>query len=145
MDIFPLKESLTGRILDIDGGQFQSPRTLQRMAKGRKKPITSALTIRIFPHSEGGYNYDIYPTEDIEDTSDSIDGGLCTSSLQNALDMAVEQAKALMPDESETCLCARCASGDVRHCPDCGPNEGPEDEAIKKDCPTCEGTGAMSL
>lgn len=42
------------------------------------------------------------------------------------------------------CDCARCASGEVRHCPECGANEDENDEGIDKDCATCEGTGAVS-
>lgn len=39
------------------------------------------------------------------------------------------------------CACARCASGDVRHCPECGPNDGKGNEG----CPMCEGCGSVSL
>lgn len=115
-----------------------------------KPIIKDALCIRIFPHSEGGYEYSIYASDDWDADAEPVDGGLCTSTLQAALGMAVEQARALMPSEDKTCLCDRCSSGEVRHCPECGPNEGPEDEAVKADCPICgkgdeEGRGAVSL
>lgn len=62
-----------------------------------------ALTITIYEASEGGYLYDIYDTE-LEQTArliesgqnDSLDGGLCTTTLLNALGMATQQAEALI-------------------------------------------------
>lgn len=60
------------------------------------------LTIKIVPYSEGGYYYDIYTHEhgslncaEIEEC-DSEDGGLCTSTLRNALVMATQQAQDLI-------------------------------------------------
>jgi len=42
-----------------------------------------------------GYFYDIYDGND--DTNDnSLDGGFCTTTIQNALDMATDQAKTLL-------------------------------------------------
>lgn len=57
------------------------------------------LTIKIFKATdEDGYYYDIYNTTDDEllATTDSIDGGLCTTTMQNALTMATEQAQILI-------------------------------------------------
>lgn len=58
------------------------------------------LTIRIFKASDDeGYFFDIYllAPEDITEDSVSEDGGLCTSEdIRNAVDMASEQAKALV-------------------------------------------------
>lgn len=53
------------------------------------------LVIRISGSSnEPGYFYDIYDTTDITDIdAQSIDGGFCTTTIGNALDMAYEQAK----------------------------------------------------
>lgn len=54
----------------------------------------NALTIKIFEASEGGYIYDIFDTD--EDDAESIDGGLCTTTLLNALHMAHDQAQDLI-------------------------------------------------
>jgi hypothetical protein len=54
-----------------------------------------ALTIVIEAVTEGGYQYDIYAGTPIEIESDdvvSLDGGLCTTTLENALKMAASQA-----------------------------------------------------
>jgi hypothetical protein len=53
------------------------------------------LIIRIFEGTdEPGYFYDIYDTVDMtDDDAQSIDGGFCTTTIENALDMAVSQAK----------------------------------------------------
>lgn len=55
------------------------------------------MTIHIRPaETEVGWMYDIYlksPEEVAENDNDSEDGGLCTTTLHNALYMAVEQAK----------------------------------------------------
>lgn len=55
------------------------------------------LTIHIRESSNGdGYLYDIYDCDPDEvDDRDSIDGGLCTSTLANAVEMACEQAAAM--------------------------------------------------
>ena len=46
--------------------------------------------------NEEGYIYDIFETEDDMLEGNSLDGGLCTTTMQNALDMATEQAKAIL-------------------------------------------------
>ena len=54
-----------------------------------------ALTIVIEAVSEGGYQYDIYtgtPGEIESGYAVSLDGGLCTTTLENALGMATSQA-----------------------------------------------------
>ena len=60
------------------------------------KNIPEELTIHIqsTDQEEGGYMYDIYfcRPEDVED-NDSVDGGQCTSTLENAIDMAQAQAR----------------------------------------------------
>jgi hypoxanthine phosphoribosyltransferase len=49
-----------------------------------------ALKIEIFEGSdEPGYFYDIY----LDDSEDSEDGGFCTTTIENALEMAMEQAQ----------------------------------------------------
>ena len=62
------------------------------------------LTIHIFysPMNEG-WNFDIYDqdTRDVLDDIDSLDGGLCTGSLQDALGMAYEQARDLINKKGE--------------------------------------------
>lgn len=57
------------------------------------------LTITIaWSEEEKGYMYDIYngTPEDIERGIDSEDGGCCTGSLSDALEMANEQAKTIV-------------------------------------------------
>ncbi len=45
---------------------------------------------------EGGYMFDIWCDENAEEDEDSDDGGLCTGSYEDAIDMACEQAKDLL-------------------------------------------------
>ena len=47
---------------------------------------------------EDGYLYDIYlaTPEEIESGADSEDGGMCTSTIAEALDMARDQAQLLI-------------------------------------------------
>ncbi|HVR57225.1 MAG TPA: hypothetical protein VMT72_10400 [Pseudolabrys sp.] len=51
----------------------------------------------MFQDGEGDFQYNIYKgsPEEAAD-SDSIDGGACTTTMENALDMAVDQAKKLV-------------------------------------------------
>lgn len=55
------------------------------------------ITIHVFQDGEGDFQYNIYKgsPEEAAD-SDSIDGGACTTTMENALDMAVDQAKKLV-------------------------------------------------
>lgn len=54
--------------------------------------ITHELTIRIFRSSEGdGYYYDIYDEDVTNDDAVPLDGGFCTTTMQNALEMALSQ------------------------------------------------------
>ena len=58
-----------------------------------------ALTIVIEAVSEGGYQYDIYtgkPAEIESGYAVSVDGGLCTTTLENALGMATSQAAGII-------------------------------------------------
>ena len=60
------------------------------------------LTIDIYQNSDGDYNYDIYNgANDLENGDDSLDGGTCTSTLENALEMAFDQAKILLAREKK--------------------------------------------
>ena len=57
------------------------------------------LTITISLASGGDYQYDIYSKDlrdNLDDYGHSDDGGVCTSTLLNALDMAHDQARALI-------------------------------------------------
>lgn len=51
-----------------------------------------SITIRISEYSEGGYYYDIWPSDVVETDTESDDGGLCTTTMLNALEMAHDQA-----------------------------------------------------
>jgi hypothetical protein len=50
--------------------------------------------------SPGGYMFDIWLNEDIDENESSDDGGLCTGSYQDAIDMACAQAKDLMKNRT---------------------------------------------
>lgn len=54
--------------------------------------ITDTLTIRINPHSEGGFNVDVYDLEDVdpEEQPEPLDGGIYEGDdLKGAVDMAL--------------------------------------------------------
>ena len=58
-----------------------------------------ALTIVIETVTEGGYQFDIYtgtPGEIESGYAVSLDGGLCTTTLENALGMATSQASEII-------------------------------------------------
>lgn len=61
------------------------------------------LIIRISESSdEPGFFYDIYDTTDVEDDdATSIDGGFCTTTIENALDMAYEMSKIIIKNYKE--------------------------------------------
>lgn len=57
--------------------------------------MISEITINIFESSEGGYVYDIYrcaPNECDGYRVSPVDGGLCTTTMENAIEMAAAQA-----------------------------------------------------
>ena len=55
------------------------------------------ITIHIYENSEDDINYAIYESpEDIENLEDEIDGGICTGSFEDALEMAKDQAVELI-------------------------------------------------
>lgn len=62
-----------------------------------------ALTIKVwYSETNGGFMYDIFDTEDTDDESQSIDGGLCTSNdITDALEMASEQMKQLIKQRNQ--------------------------------------------
>lgn len=58
------------------------------------------LTIKVWEGSdEPGYFYDIYDTVDVTDETESIDGGFCTTTIENALEMAYEDAKKMLANK----------------------------------------------
>lgn len=62
-----------------------------------EQPKMNELRIRIAEASdEPGFFYDIYKTAEQEEDEESIDGGLCTGSIEDALTMAYEQALAII-------------------------------------------------
>lgn len=55
------------------------------------------LTIQIYKSvDEPGYFFDIFSGIDQTDNLRELDGGFCTTSLKNAIDMACDQAKLLI-------------------------------------------------
>lgn len=51
------------------------------------------LTIVIFKTDEGEYQYDIFDQVNCNvDAEESLDGGVCETTIKNALEMAVDQA-----------------------------------------------------
>jgi hypothetical protein len=61
--------------------------------------LMEALTIVIEAVTEGGYQYDVYAGTPVEIESGdvaSLDGGLCTTTLENALRMATSQAAGII-------------------------------------------------
>jgi hypothetical protein len=67
------------------------------------------ITIKIYnSEDQGGFMYDIYDTADVDDDTESIDGGHCTSQdIRNALDMAICQAKDLVSYEKKVKISAQ--------------------------------------
>lgn len=62
-------------------------------------PPINELTIRVYEASDGGYMYDIYGHDHGEwckDYCSPLDGGQCTTTIANALDMARDQAQHLI-------------------------------------------------
>lgn len=68
------------------------------------------LKIQIFLNSEGEYQYDIYDSTD--DEAESIDGGLCTTTMSNALVMAMSQASRIIrtKESKSQDSCNRCGT-----------------------------------
>jgi len=55
------------------------------------------ITLHVFRDSAGDFQYGIYKGGPLEAAEgDSIDGGACTTTMQNAIDMAADQAKKLV-------------------------------------------------
>lgn len=56
------------------------------------------ITISIFRRSDGEYEYNIYDgsPEEVADGKECEDGGVCISTIGNAIDMACKQAKDLI-------------------------------------------------
>jgi len=83
------------------------------------------MTLHIYASDEGGYKFDIYegsPEEVAGDERESLDGGHCTGTQANAIDMASAQAQALISRQDS--------------------NEGLTKiqlKAIKEPCPNCGG------
>ena len=51
------------------------------------------IIIHIQPHSEGGYNIDLYANQEALETQETLDGGICESeNLSDAIEMASRDA-----------------------------------------------------
>lgn len=63
------------------------------------------IIITINTTSEGYYAFDIYQCEhdELEEQEDPIDGGICTSTIENALNMANDMVKDLLQNNIITC------------------------------------------
>ena len=59
------------------------------------------LTIHIYPNNDGDINYEIHETPEDIDNQDELDGGTCTGTLQEALEMATNQAKELIKKDTK--------------------------------------------
>lgn len=46
--------------------------------------------IEIYQSSQGGYMYDIFQTRDDLENDNPIDGGHCTGTVENAMEMAID-------------------------------------------------------
>jgi hypothetical protein len=106
------------------------------------------LTIIVRPFSEGGYYYDIYDHEhgaDCEDPDEceSEDGGWCTSTLANAIDMASGAAADLdhrkREGRNECPICNESIPGKIAYskydedtpvCPECREREEEEGDIL---------------
>lgn len=74
------------------------------MKNNKPVELIEEMTIKIFQSSNGGgYCYSIYDTVDNIDNALEIDGGLCTSDLTNALEMATDQAIVLASVNRDLC------------------------------------------
>jgi len=63
-----------------------------------------AITIQVrLSDNGGGYYYSIYDTVDNLKNAQDVDGGLCTSDLTNALEMATDQAIAFAASNRDLC------------------------------------------
>ena len=56
------------------------------------------LAIKIWEteQDEGGYIYDIFDTDDVDDDVEAVDGGFCTGTLEDALEMAFDQTRTVL-------------------------------------------------
>lgn len=61
---------------------------------------TEEVTIKIYQNSDGDYNYDVYDTNDVDDDTQSVDGGTCTSTMANAIGMATDCALKMINAEN---------------------------------------------
>ena len=74
------------------------------MKNNKPVELIEEMTIKIFQSSNGGgYYYSIYDTVDNIDDAEEIDGGLCTSDITNALEMATDQALVLAAVNRDLC------------------------------------------
>lgn len=67
------------------------------------------ITITIYERSDGDYGYDVYEgnlvnTGNEHEEAEELDGGVCTSGMQEALDMACEMAKDIL-DHKNALVC----------------------------------------
>lgn len=80
--------------------------------KMEKENPAQEMTITIFPSSDGdGFMYDIYlgtAEEVAEGELESVDGGLCTSTIENALEMATQQAGGVLLMTAKRCTHYQC-------------------------------------
>lgn len=52
---------------------------------------THEVTIKVwYSETNEGYMYDIFDTVDIDDDTEAVDGGVCTGTFSDALQMAVD-------------------------------------------------------
>jgi len=74
------------------------------MDNNKHVELIEEMTITIFKSSNGGgYYYAVYDTVDNIDDAVEVEGGLCTSDLTNALEMATDQALAFAAVNRDLC------------------------------------------
>jgi len=85
----------------IDAGDFNYG--WEEDTEIKQIPMRSEIAVTIFwSDANNGYQFDIYENSAaIEENDDPLDGGLCTGSFQDAMEMAFEQTKEYVHNEEE--------------------------------------------
>jgi len=64
--------------------------------------MNEEITIKVWATDQGGYMYDIFLTNDVDEDTESDDGGHCTSEeMADAIKMASDHAQGMFPKEDK--------------------------------------------